>query len=506
MGRSPLFVVVLIALFMRSPLLAAEPLPRSTPEAQGVSSANVLAFVEAVDKIDQMNSFMLVRHGHVVAEGWWTPYASNDPHMLYSLSKSFTSTAVGLAIFDGKLDLNDAVLSFFPDNAPDQPSDNLKAMRVRDLLSMNSGQHAEDVANFHFDGPRPLTKTFLAMPVAHKPGTHFVYNTPATYMCSAIVQKVTGEKVVDYLRPRLFDPLGIANAVWDESADGVSMGGTGLNITTEDIAKFGQLYLQRGSWQGRQLVPPAWIDMATARQVSNGSNPASDWEQGYGYQFWRCRHDVYRGDGAFGQYCIVMPQHDAVLAITSGVSDMQAVLNAVWDHVLPALANEHETLPADDATLGRLRERVAALHVPPPSGDRVTPVAEEVSGARFEFGANDLRLESLKLTSAGGQTTLTLRVQGKEYVIPCGFGEWIRGDEAPRLGDARAPGAEARVASAGAWSADGHYRAKLCMYETPYYLALSIGFQGQQATLDGEYNVSFGDRKLPRLVGQRKVP
>ena len=290
-------------------------LPRSTPETQGVSSADVLSFVDAVDQIDSMNSFMLVRHGHVVAEGWWTPYRAEARHSLYSLSKSFTSTAVGLAIAEGKLSLDDNVLKFFPADAPSEPSNNLKAMRVSDLLRMSTGHQTEPPRN----DDEPWTRSFLHHPVPFKPGTHFLYNTPATYMQSAIVQQVTGETVLDYLRPRLFEPLGIEGPTWETSPQGISTGGFGLSIRTEDIAKFGQLYLQKGKWQDEQLVPAEWIEAATARQTSNGSSPTSDWDQGYGYQFWRCRNGAYRGDGAFGQYCIVLPEQDAVIVITSGV-------------------------------------------------------------------------------------------------------------------------------------------------------------------------------------------
>jgi CubicO group peptidase (beta-lactamase class C family) len=182
-----------------------------------------------------------------------------------------------------------------------------------------------------FAGDERLTRAFLALPVAHKPGTHFLYNTPATYMLSAILQKATGTDLMDYLRPRLFEPLGIRNPSWEKSRDGITLGGYGLKVTTEDIARFGQLYLRKGQWRGKPLVPAAWVAVATARQTSNGSSPTSDWEQGYGYQFWRCRHGAYRGDGAFGQFCIVMPEQDTVVAITSGTRDLQGVLDLVWN-------------------------------------------------------------------------------------------------------------------------------------------------------------------------------
>ena len=341
-------------------------LPRSSPEAQGVSSSAVLAFVEAADtSIDSLHSFMLLRYGHVVAEGWWSPYHAEAPHSLYSLSKSFTSTAVGLAIAEGKLSLDDEVRKFFPEGGPSEPSNNLKAMRVSDLLRMSTGHETEPPRPFD----QPWTKAFLAHPVPFKPGTHFRYNTSATYMLSAIVQKTTGETVLDYLQPRLFEPLGIEHPTWETSPQGISTGGYGLSIRTEDIARFGQLYLRKGQWNGKQLLPEAWIESATTRQTSNGSNPNSDWDQGYGYQFWRCRHGTYRGDGAFGQYCIVLPEQDAVIAITGGVKNMQSVLDLVWDKLLPAI--QSSTLAPDDQAHQKLGDTLKGLSLPKYSGSYV---------------------------------------------------------------------------------------------------------------------------------------
>ena len=236
-----LFLVALVV-GAGSLCIAGEPLPRGIPEAQGISSSAILEFIEAADKnIESMNSFMLVRHGQVVAEGWWSPYNADSPHSLYSLSKSFTSTAVGLAISEGKLSVDDEVLKFFPDDAPAEPSKNLKAMRVSDLLRMSTGHQVEPKRT----KDEAWTKTFLAQPVPYKPGTHFLYNTSATYMLSAIVQKATGTTVLDYLKPRLFEPLGIEHPTWETSPQGISTGGYGLSIRTEDIAKFGQLYLRK---------------------------------------------------------------------------------------------------------------------------------------------------------------------------------------------------------------------------------------------------------------------
>jgi CubicO group peptidase (beta-lactamase class C family) len=468
-------------------------LPRSSPESQGVPSSAVLSFVEAADRIDSMNSFMLLRHGRVIAEGWWAPYDAGSPHALYSLSKSFTSTAVGMAIAEGKISLDDEVLKFFPDDAPAEPGRNLRAMRVRDLLRMSTGQQTEPRRT----EAQPWTRSFLAHPVPFKPGTHFLYNTSGTYMLSAIVQKATGQTVLDYLRPRLFEPLGIEKPTWETSPQGVSAGGYGLSVRTEDIAKFGQLYLQKGAWQGRQLIPASWVEAATSLQTSNGSNPKSDWEQGYGYQFWRCRHGAYRGDGAFGQFCVVLPEQDAVVAITSGVRDMQAVLNLVWDKLLPAM--RPSPLAADEGAREKLRQRLKGLTLRPQDGSAdAGRAAPKVSGKKYEFPANDRKLESVALEGGEGGVTLVARFDGAEQRIVCGRGAWRKG----RAAWGRLPAQP--VAASGAWTADDTFTARFCFYETPFIFTARLKFSGEEVRCDVESNVGFGPVKQAPLVGKAK--
>lgn len=484
MKRLPL--VALIA-FSGSFGIAGE-LPRSNPEAQGVSSSALLSFVEAADRaIESMNSVMLLRHGHVVAEGWWAPYDADSPHSLYSLSKSFTSTAVGLAIAEGKLGLDDEVLEFFPDDAPPDPGGNLKAMRVSDLLRMSTGHQSEPPRT----SDRPWTEAFLAHPVPHKPGTHFLYNTSATYMLSAIVQKATGMTVLDYLKPRLFEPLGIERPTWEASPQGITTGGYGLSIRTEDIARFGQLYLQKGKWQGKQLVPEVWVEAATARQTSNGSNPKSDWDQGYGYQFWRSRHGAYRGDGAFGQYCIVLPAQDAVVVITAGVKDMQAVLNLVWERPLPAL--KPAPLATDDEARNELEHALKGLSLPPQEG---TASPSKASDRKYVFPTNARKLEAVTLESDEKGDTLVVRFDGVDRRIPCGRGEWKKG----RM--AFGPLPEQPAAASGAWTGDDTFAARICFYETPFILKVNLKFSEDTLFFDAEANVGFGPTKQKQLVGK----
>ena len=474
-------------------------LPRSTPERQGISSAAILDFVDTADRqIDMMNSFILVRHGYVVAEGWWSPYDANTPHILYSLSKSFTSTAVGLAISEGKLSLDDEVLKYFPEDAPPEPSVNLKAMRVRDLLRMATG----NVAEASFSGDLPWTRAFLAQPVPFKPGTHFLYNSPATYMLSAIVQKVTGATVLDYLKPRLFEPLAIDNPTWVMSPQGFTAGAYGLSLRTEEIARFGQLYLQKGNWRGKQLVPATWIEEATARQTANGSSPNSDWDQGYGYQFWRSRHNTYRGDGAFGQYCMVMPEYDAVVAITSGVRDMQAVMNLVWTKLLPAM--KPDRLPEDAAGQRRLKDKLAMLTVKPQTGGTVSTLAKTIAGKWFEFPQNDLGIIAISFDFNSRVPVLMVRTRSGELRNPLGPASWIKSDNGFAAGTDKFLSVPAHplLASSGGWSANDVFQTKILLYQTPYYATLTFKFEGDRVLLDTEYNVSFGPRNLPQLVGQ----
>ena len=341
---------------------AGTPLPRSTPEAQGISSRAIFEFVEAADKINTLHSFMVVRHGRVIAEGWWQPEAADRPHALHSVTKSFTATAVGLAIAAGKLSLDDPVLKFFPADAPADPSDNLKALKVRDLLSMSGGHETE---------PRsaggPSVKNFLAHPFVYQPGTHFQYNSMGSYTLSAIVTKVTGQTSLEYLKPRLFEPLGIDDPEWATSPEGNSIGGSGLKLRTEDIAKLGQLYLQKGQWNGKPLLSPQWVEQATSKQVPNDQESHAkigvDWRQGYGFQFWRCTHNAFRGDGAGGQFIVVIPEQDAVVAITADTGNMQGELNAIWEKLLPAF--QDETLSEDAAGQEKLKQRIASLEAHP---------------------------------------------------------------------------------------------------------------------------------------------
>ena len=400
-----------------------------SPESQGIASQGLIDFLEAVNASDlEFHSIMINRNGKLVLEGWWEPFQKEYVHTLYSLSKSFTSTAVGMLYDDGKLKLDDKVISFFPDKLPSQVSDNLASMRVYDLLTMHTG-HTEDTLGKLREGGDDWIKTFLSLDVPAAPGTHFLYNTGATYMLSAIVQKVSGQNVMNFLKPRLFEPLGIEGADWETDPHGINVGGYGLRIRTQDILNFGQLYLQQGEWKGNRLLSREWVSEATRKQVDSQDND-SDWGQGYGYQFWRCKPGCYRGDGAYGQYCIVVPEKNAVIAITSETRDMGASMQLVWDHILPAMGDT-PSLPEDSAAKEKLTAMARSLILPLTKTSLATDRQEQVNGKTYQFADNTFKAERVSFSFAGDICEITVVEDGKTIQFRSGAGAWVTGGEKP---------------------------------------------------------------------------
>jgi CubicO group peptidase (beta-lactamase class C family) len=441
-------------------------LPRSTPSAQGVDPAGVAAFLDAVDAAPdvELHGVVVVRHGHVVAEGWWHPYTPDRVHLLYSLSKSFASAAAGFAVAEGLLDLDASVLSYFPELEGAVTDPRSRAMRVRDVAAMASG-HLAETADEAFAADDPILG-FLTIPPDRDPGTVFAYNQPCTYALAAIVQRLTGGTLTDYLRPRLFEPLGIVPGGWQQHPAGREIGYSGLHLTTEDAARFGQCLLDDGRWQGRQVLPTGWVAEATREHVPTVGSAGEavveardgDWAQGYGQQFWRSRHG-YRGDGAYGQFCVVVPEVDLVVATTGASPDMQAVLDAVWAHVLPALADAPLPSSAADDDLAR---RLATLGLPAvPQG-----AADDVpAGTRLRLtDATGLRgITGAVLRRDATGWTLALDAWDGHAVAGAGPVGWAVTEPAD--------GAAPLAVSVGA-DVPGRVRADVLLLETPHRLLL----------------------------------
>ena len=461
-------------------------LPRSAPSDQGVDPAAILSFLDALEQRPdiEMHSLMVVRHGRVVAEGWWAPYSAGRPQLIYSLSKSFTSTAAAFAQAEGLLDLDDTVISHFPEFTADITDQRSRSMKIRHIASMASG-HIGDTLDEALDRDREEpVRGFLLIPPDGDPGSVFAYNQPCTYTLGSIIQRNAGMSLTRYLRPRLFDPLGIGHVGWHLFGPGREQGFSGLHARTEDIAKLGLLYLQHGRWQGTQLIPPEWVAEASSAQVGNPGGADPDWRQGYGFQFWMSRHG-YRGDGAFGQFCVILPEHDAVIVTTAYTLDMQAMLDAMWAHLLPGLGT---AAPGTASAQGQLSARLAGLELPAGTGAAApsdwapwtsapfsVTTSTDAAQAQPVFPVAETSLTSVEVAPRAGGWQISLIEPDNALTLPVDNGGWTVSERADRHGET------IPVAASGGWLDDKTLRAEVIFLETPHRMDITCSLPGRTA-------------------------
>lgn len=436
---------------------------------------------------------MIVRHDTVITEGWWAPYTPDQVHLLYSLSKSFTSTAAGLAQAEGLLSLDEKVVDVFPEHADAAADERSRQLTLRQLVRMASG-HREDVLERAYAiSPDDIVRGFLSVPVDEEPGSIFCYNNAATFVVGAAVQKRSGQTLVDFLKPRLFQPLGIDTCYWQSDSQGRNLGFSGLHLTTESIARFGRLIVDGGRIGDRQLLDPQWLAAATSYQTDNSSQTNPDWSQGYGYQFWMARHG-FRGDGAHGQFCIVLPEQDALVIITSASPDMQGILDRVWEHLLPAFGDQ--PLAADDQATAALTGRLAGLTLTPVGGDgwQAQPIPEpainpEQNRDPVRVSKLDRRDDTVVLTLDHDQQGVGAPLRPRsdspvELTITCGTGHWV--PNTITIGDRTLA-----CAGSATVAADGTVDAELSFTNTPHRLRLRHTSDG--ATRSGWIVGPFGE-------------
>ncbi|WP_298459844.1 serine hydrolase [uncultured Cellulomonas sp.] len=506
-----------------APEPSPRPLPHSTPREQGVDARGVLAFVDALEAAPgiEPHSLMLLRHGHVVAQGWWRPYRPDGLQLLYSLSKSFTATALGLAVAEGLVGLDDTVLSHFPELDDEVTDPRTRRMLVRHVASMASGHLTETLDRAHAADPENLVRGFLLTPPDREPGSVFAYNQPCTYTVGAIVSRRSGQSLTDFLRPRLLDPVGIGDVAWQRDRTGTQLGYSGLHATTDAIARLGLLHLQRGVWDGEPVLDEAWVREASSFQVANAdANDSPDWAQGYGFQFWRSQHG-YRGDGAYGQFCLVLPEHEVVLAMTAATPDLQGVLDAAWTHLLPAFGpvpgqdahtdsddDTHDDGTHDDGAVRAdeaLAARLAAAVVPPVGGSPAPPDAGAEGWDGLVATSSDGPVRRLAVTDAGGRWEVTVTgshpadTDAPLSVTLAGpDGGTGADDRGWAVGSALLPdGGTVPVAVSGGWTGPDHLRVDVLFRETPHRLEIACTRDG---ALAGNWCTEpLGDVPLRRL-------
>ena len=460
---------------------------------------------------------MIYRAGAVVAEGFWTPYAGHHPHMLHSAVKSWTGTAVGLAIGDGLLRLTDKVVSFFPEHLPVRVSDNLAAMTVQDLLTMRSGHRTGSSGGEWRALTESWVSLFLNEEVAEPPGQAFIYSSGSSYMLSAIVTKVTGKTVHALLDERVFRPLGCGRMTWDISPEGFSTGGDGLSCTLEDMLKFGVLYLHDGVWEGRRLLPEGWVAQATHNHVrdirmapldgrrflARDAVPESALQKrdDYGFQWWMTPHGGYRANGLFGQYLTVLPAQDAVIAINAAVPYGETGLSeAMWQHLLPALSG----VPGDPAAERCLADELAQLALPMPVGGPRSPIEAVVSGRTFAMAPNADGVDTIGFDFSADCCQLRLTDGRGTHMVTVGLANPIEGHTTmtgAKLHHAYEPG-HLRVVATGSWLDAATFSMTWRFVETAFSDTVVCRFDGDQLRWDRCVNVNPGGTSRPTVTGR----
>ena len=380
-----------------------------TPESVGIPSAALCKIMQRLSKMEYINSIMIMRHGKLCLEAWVKPYERNMVHQLFSLSKSFTSAAIGIAQGEGLLSIHDKLVKFFPEYMECITDERMKDVTLQNLLTMQSGHLRCPTGIPGFWTSNDWRKFYLSTTLDCQPGTEFTYNSVASYMLAAVINKVAKCNVREYLLPRLFEVLGIAPGIWECCPQGINCGGWGLYLKTEDIAKFAQMLLQKGVWEGKQVIPADYLADAISFHADNSKNAAPDWKCGYGYQFWISQHG-YRGDGAAGQYAIMLPEEDIAVAITSCVGNMQDILTALWEELIPAV--QGQALPENPAAAAELAALLDNLAMPVAAGD----TAKRGKNASWVFADNPEGVKSCQVNF--GTDDVSLVFDG-----PCGMEE-----------------------------------------------------------------------------------
>lgn len=368
-------------------MLTRKPFETATPESVGIRSADILYYIGALEHSNtEMHGLMIMRRGKLCAQGWWAPFAPEIRHGLQSHTKTYAATAVGIAYTEGLLRLDERIIDIFPEDAPEDPSENLKLLTVRDVLCMGCGMDEMPRNSEHW------IRDFLHIPVNHKPGTTYMYNSAGSTLLGSIVRKKTGLGLHDYLTPRLFNKIGIDpdNLRWLRMADGIEVGGGGLFATTEDNFRLMKLYADGGVWEGERILAEDYVKLAITNQndsaTESKNNPeASDNFLGYGFQIWMCKpKGAYRADGAMGQFTIVLPEQDMIIAITEtavGAHWAQSTLDITWDFVEKIAV--HGALPENPGAYDALQRKLARLNIGNPPCQPYSPTVPEIAGKTF---------------------------------------------------------------------------------------------------------------------------
>ncbi len=399
--------------------------PKATPEECGISSKNIIKFIEALcqgQEDQETHSFLLIRHGKLVCEGYFSPYNRDTEHTLFSVSKSFTSTAIGLLVKEGKISTDDYIYTYFPELMEDGINEENKKIKIHDLLSMSFGQKGGAVheAQKRSDLSDVMLYDFFYRDKDIDCGEVFRYDAYGTYMLAALVRKLTGQNVVEYLMPKFFEPLDIKQPHYVSDEIGNNIGYTGMRMRACDLAKVGLVFLNGGKWQGKQLVPQSWIELATQKHISTANcSTGLDWQEGYCYQFWKGRYNTTRLCGAYGQMCVIMPDYDAIFVINSGYDNdkLSYILDSFYENIMFNMKDA--PLSEDRESLGKLEDIISDLRITCKFSE-MSPMANFISGNTYEIPQKGI-YKAVKFDFAEDEVHITLVSDEINYEFTAGF-------------------------------------------------------------------------------------
>ena len=402
--------------------MADDVLSHASPESQGVPSEAILSFMDDLERDNlNMHSFMLVRNGKILAECYWPFFSADKKHRMYSVSKSFTSVAIGMMIDEGRISLDDKVADFFPEYIPDNPHRYVLQATVRHLLMMSTFNPS--TAYGHDD----WVKAFFHDPRAKaEPGSRFSYDTSATNVLCGIVEKLNGKPILEYMRPVL-DEIGISKDIWCiKSPEGRSWTGSGIMCTTQDFARFALLCMNMGEWNGKQLISREYMEAATSSQIDNGTHNETEFQFGYGYQFWCLRDGGFACYGMGGQLALCLPSQDLMMITTA---DNQAMANGIIPIVEAFFRLAGKTgktaLPENKESQKNLEGKISTVSTPLPTGGKTTPSAAQYSGVRYAMEDNSMGIKWMSVDITPEKCVLHYENNAGEHSIILGMGEYV---------------------------------------------------------------------------------
>lgn len=474
---------------MRS--VATGDLKRAHPSEVEINADAVSALLDDLDKAGPERQTLLIYRACALAvEDYRWPYQAERIRMTHSVTKSFTAAAVGLALAEGRFRLQDKVVNFFPEHRPAVVSPRLAAMTVEDLLMMRTGQAVETSGSRWRGLKTSWIAEFFRIPLLHDPGTFFLYTSAASYMLAAIVTRTTGLGLDQYLRQRVFAPLGFENETWDMGPEGINPGGNGLSCRVVDMLKFGVLHLDDGVWNGQRVLPEAWVREATR------------WRGGvYGYHWWTGPDGEFSAQGLFGQMIVVLPQYGAVVATTGAIHRN----DACSEYLLPMLRRHAARLfsKGSRAADERLANRLEREAKPEPVASETRPALEIANQMRFRAAPNELGVEAFELEFSVNRCVLQVTDLRGVHTVTMGLNEWIEGETS--MSDARLHhGYEwkcARVVASARWVDPQTLEMVWIFAESSFRDTVLVRFEKERVYMERRVNVNSGGRESPQIVG-----